>query len=335
MNDTRNKFLALTITIVIMLVLVTGGYFLFYRDADTEQQVGQGSRELKKVSDDAVISPVASYDNNSVWYFNSAGQLFERSLDGSQLDEYTLPDLEGTLQSVLWPASGDDFLAIMTTGQKILYEDAKKQYRTLPINIKSIDWFPDGKRVAYVWQSGDNKSQQLIVANSDTSGFRVVSNIFWPDMAVKISPDGKKALLYRTQIQETNKIYLVDLNTGEFKTVIEDGKNMEAKWVTADKFVYVSDSGSNDLMLYDLNQKLQVDLNLLGTADRLTVDRLGNMYVSPEGQGKQSIWKVNTNSLQQEKIYEFTESVVPRNLFMISQMIGFVNGNDKKLYIVQ
>lgn len=333
--ENRNRIIALVVTIVIMLVLVIGGYFLFFNKPSNAETVST-EKQVSKLTDDSVISPVASYDSNSIWYFNSKGQLFDRQIAGTSSDEFSLPSLNTVVQKVLWPVTGPDFLLIANSGQtKYYYSNANKKYTQLPSNIRSMDWMPDGKRIVYIWQSGDNKHQQLMLANADASGFVAIKDVFWPDLIVKVSPDGKNVLLFRGITSDQNKIYMANLATGEFKTLVDSGNNTDAMWVAADKFVYVEQAETPKLMLYNLVSNSSQDLNTDATLDRVAVDAGGkNLYVDPIATSD-VLWKINTTTFQKEKIFEFDRTILPRKLFMVSQMVGFINNLDQKLYILK
>src|SRR6185436_4080042 len=200
--------------IIGLLILAALGGLLFYLSGKQQEDMQdlQTTLQIRKVLDEAVISPAAAYDNNSIWYFNSEGRLFKSNTDGSNLSEYPLPSLpSGSLKQVLWPKAGSDFIAVAnSSGQtaKYYYNSANKVFTNLANNIQWVDWLPDGKRIAYIWQSDDKKTQSLVVSNADGTVFKTVTPVFWPDLALKASPDGKTVLMYRTNIVgDVNKIY--------------------------------------------------------------------------------------------------------------------------------
>ena len=329
----------LPILIFILIILAAiAGYLTFFKKP-TKSSTTTASAKLFKLSDDSAISPVPAFNGDAIWYFNSNGQLFRRGLNGESLTEFSLPSLVPDFRKAVWPPSGNDFILVSTgnTGDiKNLYSNSSQQYKLLPQNIQSFDWMPDGKKIVYIWKSGDNIHQQLMVANSDTSGYRVIKDVYWPDLTVKVSPDGQNVLLIRSNIQETNKIYEANLITGEFTTVVDSGKNTAVTWVDADRFIYVQQiSGKNTLKLFDLKNNQATDLAVEATLNKAAITKDGKyMYVSISNGQAEAIWKVDLATAQKSMVYQFDNTIHPSYVFMDDQIICFVNAADNKLYTV-
>src|ERR1041385_7914078 len=98
-NSKIIMFLAVTVVIIGWLVFWIAKKQLTWSAAISQstgsvsgaQIVAQPQHTVTQVLSDPPISPVASFDNNSIWYFNSAGKLFEINSDGSNLSEFPLP----------------------------------------------------------------------------------------------------------------------------------------------------------------------------------------------------------------------------------------------------
>ena len=301
--------------------------------------------KLKKILDEAVISPVGSLDNNGIWYFTPAGHLFRASTDGTGPSEYPLPALRGNLVRVLWPKSGSDFLAISNANQtqsKSFYDSVRKIYINFPSNVAYLDWLPDSQRVLYIWVADDQAHQSLVMANADGTGFTKVTDVFWSDLIVKAAPDGKQALLYRANVLgDTNKIYLVDLTSGVITTVIESGRNTAATWLpSGNKFVYEQSTGSAypKLALYDLTAKSSQDLNLNTNLNKIVIDAsakwLYGALPKKDGSGD-SFVKLDLTTLKQESYIEPADPVRGTNLMLVGNTLYFINSRDGKLYAIE
>lgn len=341
-----NKRLIIFISIGAVILILIGG-LLFWAVQKQKQTASApiATAQVKKILDEVVISPVASFDNSAIWYFTSAGRLFRVNLDGSGLSEFPLPALTGTIRQALWPKTGSDFIAITGSGAsetKNYYNSSKKIYINLPLNIKSVDWLPDSQRVVYVWQSGDNQHQQLITAGADGTGFTKITDVFWPDLVVKASPDGKTALLYRSNIQgDTNKIYLVDLTTGSISTAVDMGKNLGAVWVPGkNKFVFAQSSitAYPKLYLYDLITKQAVDLSLNTTLDKIAFDSTGQyLYaaVPKKDNTGDTFMKEDLTNFKQDTYFDPGDNTRGTGLMVAGTgSLYFTNISDQKFYTI-
>lgn len=311
--------------------------------------------QIKKVVDESVISPVPATATQGLWYFNSAGQLFRINLDGTGLTEFPLPAPgDGTVKKVSWPKSGSDFIMVKSAGTgetKIYYDSIRKIYVNLPANIQSFDWLPDNHRIAYIWQSGDGQHpaggearpdqsgrQQLALANADATGFTTIKEVFWPDLQVKVSPDGKTALLYRSQIDGSlNKIYAVNLVTNEITTVVDQGKNLDALWISPSRFIFTQAflTSYPKVYLYDLMAQKATDLDLNTTLDKIVMDNEGKVLYAAEPKKDNTgdtFVTEDLSSFKQADYFTPDNPVRARNLMLIGNSLYFINNSDGKLY---
>ena len=335
--------------IVILIALGISAFVLAVkktRENKPQETSQQSQGQLKLLADEEVVSPVPSVSANAIWYFTPKGRLFRVNVDSTDLTEYPLPSINGTVKRVDWALSGNDFILTSTqNGQetKYYYSDNDKKYSVLPKNIQNFDWLPDGRRIVYIWRSGDNLHQQLAFANADASGFKIVTDkIFWPDFKVIASPDGEEVLLIRSQIEGSiNKIYKANLATGQIEIVISEGRNLDALWLNSgQKFIFVQtgNSGQARLFLYNLSSRSQTDLNLSATLDKVIVDPQGKYLYAAQPKTNDSsdaILKLDLATLAQEVFFDPEEDLRARNLNLAGDKVFFVNARDGKLYVIQ
>src|SRR6185436_7556803 len=107
-----NRRLIVFIIFCVLILGLVGGVLYYF--SQKQQTPAEDNRPLtvKKALDETVISPVASLDNNSVWYFNKENRLFKFASNNSSLSEFPLPSFTSTqnLRVVLWPKVGNDFI---------------------------------------------------------------------------------------------------------------------------------------------------------------------------------------------------------------------------------
>jgi hypothetical protein len=340
-----NRKIIIIIALLIMLSLAAG-ITLWVRQDEEPSANQEPTTALNEFSATKVISAVSSYDKSAIWYFDQSARLFRANPESKEVSEFSLPVIPGSvsLLDVAWPDAGNDFLASTTgSSEKSIhyYDNEKQEYKSWPKNIQSFDWMPDGRRVLYIWKSGDNTTQQLVMANADTSGFRIIADVFWPDLKVQVSPNGLEALLVRTKPErEINKIYKADLNSGEFETIVADGKNLDVRWLPGgDRFIYtrISQNGSPMMVLYDFNTGLQNDMRIEGSLDKVFVDDAGSFaYVAvakQDGVGDKFV-KIDLNTFQKEDYYNPEEALTAKNLFFANGDLYFINTLDRKLYFI-
>jgi len=169
-----NKKIVIIISLIVILSFAAGITLLVMKDDEVVQDGGAIS-QIQEFTDVQVISAVPSFDNSAIWYFDQSARLYRADPETGEVSEFSLPALQatGNLTGVSWPVMGNDFLATTASSSERTvhyYGNNDKQYKTWPENIQSFDWMPDGRRVVYIWQSGDQASQQLVMANADTSG---------------------------------------------------------------------------------------------------------------------------------------------------------------------
>jgi dipeptidyl aminopeptidase/acylaminoacyl peptidase len=329
------KFFITTVVVLILALVAAGAYFLFYKKSEPVTLTADKQPKLTKLSDEAVISPVVAYDRSGFWYFNARGQMFRRSFADGKITEHAFSSLL-SLKEAVWPPDGEDFIAL-TNDSKNYFDSKNNTYTKLPDNIQSFDWTPDGKRIVYVWKSGDNKSQSLMLANPDASGFKKIKDVFWPDLTVKVSPDGKNALLVRSNVQDINQIYKIDLQTGEISTLVGIGRNIDVKWVSATQFLYNQTVNAQyNIKLFDLTTGKSTDLVLSTTLGKIAVESTGkNIYASAIASGTETIWKINLETLIKQKVYDLDTTISPGKLILNGQNILIINNIDKKLYYLE
>ena len=340
-----NKRLIIIIAVTILILVGLGGLLFLAVKKQNQPQAIQTGPQLKQILSEHVIAPIPSFDGNAIWYFNSEGRLFRVKIDGSGLSEFSLPAVTtGTVLYALWPKTGADFIALTNNNGielKNYYNSSQKVYLSLPSNIQSLDWMPDSQRILYIWKSSDNVSQQLVMAGADGSGFTKIANVFWPDLQVKASPDGKTALLYRSNIQgDTNKIYSVDLNSGVVSTIIESGKNIAALWLpSGNKFIYAQTQtdGTTKLYLYDSTTQVSTDLNLSTSIDKITVDDSGQTVyaaVSKADHASDVFVQLDLQTLKQTTYFTPTTNLRATQLMLIGNSLYFTNTADLKFYTI-
>lgn len=335
----NKKVLIFIIVLILLLIAGVAGYFYFESTAKTPT-IEQGRKEFNpnKISEHIVVGPSTSFVNESVWFADKDGK-FYRGIGGN-ITEFPMPAItHKPLRKIIWSPTTQDFIAVGTAQNSdsyIYYNSKNKQYFSIPKNVKSVDWMPDGIRVLWIWQSADLLAQQLVITNPDNTGYKSVASLPWTEFDIKVSPTGKEALLVSTKDSATNNIYLFDLDNGSYRTLVGTGKNLGVKWVNSNKFLYSQLSGTaTNIHLFDITTNQDNDLNLESNTDKLVVDLAGKfayIAVSQVFERGEKIVKIDLDSLQVSDEIESTNGIKIKQLLLGQKGLYFVSNEDGKLY---
>ncbi len=339
----NRRFIIIAAIGALILAAIGGSLALAIKIRNQSKTPVAVSPQIKKIGSDKVVSPVPAVSSQAIWYFNPDGRLFRINPDGSDRQEYPLPAQTNTVRKILWPNSGQDFIAL-TSGSagdaKSYFNSQQKIYVNLPRNIKSIDWLPDSRRIVYIWQSGDGLHQQLAIANPDGTGYSTIKEVYWPDLQVKASPDGKTALLYRAKPEGSiNKIYMVNFATGEINTVVDQGNNLEAMWISNNRFLFTQRAitAQPRLYLYDLMLHQATDLDINTTLDKVIGSKDGNtLYAAvprKDGNGDDFMMQ-DLTTFHQENYFIPADPIKAKNLMLVGNSLFFVGAADSNLYTI-
>lgn len=356
---------------IFLLIVITLGFIIYQRsqskktnstedttqtqeqDQTTDSQNQAPTTKAIKLTDDQVISPVLFFQGNGITYFNKQGQLFQNDLqisgDNTLLTnkrELTIP-LKSGITKIIWPYAGNNFLAELGSAgsQKTwsVFDSDKGTYTDLPNRITSIDWMPDGDKIIYIWLGNDNKST-LNIANPDNSGYQKLADIWENDDEIRISPDGRSFLYFRTKNSEAvNKINLATTDGKVFRSVVADGYNFGVSWAPDSKqFIFgkKDSNGQIGLWLGNIETGLTKSLGVFTTPEKSvwTADSQSVISAVPNngstaGLTQDTFYKIAVSS-GEKKSYETGIAVDGRELFTNSSAdrIFFKNLQDGALY---
>lgn len=322
-------------------------------DQAQAEEVKQTNKAVK-LTDDQVVSPALFFEGDGITYFNRQGQLFRNDLQVSgktlllsNKEELPIP-LKVNLSKVYWSPSSDNdnFIAeSLSNSNKSLsvYVNDRGGYVSLPSNITSIDWAPDGARIYYLWL--DNNKTKLFVANADATNYQALADIRENDDKIHVSPDGRFILFYRTTNTEAlNKIVSVTSDGKSFKTAVGEGYNIGVKWSPDSKhFLFGKKDPSNarvSLWLGNVETGETRSLDLITTPEKAVWSPDGSLIVAavPKQSSGSSItddvfYKIDPVSLS-KNTFDPNISVDAEELFLDLALknVLFKNERDGGLY---
>jgi hypothetical protein len=319
---------------LIVIIIIGGavaGYFWWYLPQQEVTLVSQ-ERTLAKISDGVVISPINSYDNDAIWYGLESGRLMWHNLNTGVQTEYPLPQILGkSFNKIHWPRQGNDFIARSTLEgqpQFSYFNYAEKRYYALPANVVTLDWMSNSAKIAIIWKSGDGKTY-LVTSNPDASGYKVLRELPWPDMTIKASSSSDTALLMRTSIGEVNKIYLFNLETGEYTEEVSAGRNTSVAWSPkGDRFAFTRlVDGKSMVYVHDLLNDKDTEVGTSAGVEKMTFsmdgDQLYAVLLADDGRTEE-IWEINLVTEERVKVFS-SDSLRMKNLIIIGKKIFFLD----------
>jgi dipeptidyl aminopeptidase/acylaminoacyl peptidase len=326
-----NRIIYIPILIAILGGTVLAGYFWWYLPSQEPVAV-IAEKALTKISSENAVSPVNSYDNNALWYGLENGRLMRYDLNTGSQSEYPLQEILGkSFKKIYWPRQGSDFIAqsaLDGLAQFSYYNFGQKRYDILPPNVVALDWFPDGLKIAVIWKSGDGKTY-LVTSNPDASGYKIISELPWPNMTLKTSPSNATALLIRPPAGDVNKIYLFDLETGQYTEEVTEGRNTAVIWSSqGDRFAFTRliDNKSR-VFVHDLLNGKDTDMNIDALADKIAFSADGNrLYVARPTEGGNADEVLEIHLVNETRKVVFTSDTLRiRNMIIIGEKLFFLD----------
>lgn len=336
----RKIFITIT-TIIVLAAAAWAGYFWYVKsDSVSEQQTE--ARQLKVVFENGAVSPISSFSNQGIWFGTQNGRLMSYDLVAEAATEYPIPQVLGeSFKKLVWPKQGNDFIAVSSFEGADLYSyfsSADKRYYALPPHVINLDWMESSRQVALTWRT-DSGEILLVVSNPDASGYKVLTSLPWSDMVIKASPTHNTALMYRANSSgPVNKIYLFDLETGEYSEAISTGRNTGAVWSpNGQGFVYSQlVDGRNKVYYHELLSSSTTDLGLATSIDKVSFNHDGSrVYIAAtrSDDSGEDIWEYEFDSGMAQVVFS-SDTLRVKNIIIIGQKLFFL-GNDQVLYSYQ
>ncbi len=302
------------------------------------------------VSSEQMVSPILFYQGNGVAYFTTDGRLFQGTFSEAsgqaELTDYrelALPPKSG-VSKVRWPLFGNNFLIEQGNGwPKVysVYASAKGDYVDLPKEVYAVDWLPDGEQLLYFWVDSSGKAT-LNVSPADFSTWDTIVDIWEPDNALAIAPDGKTLLFWRTKNEGAqNSINLVTTDGKIFRSVIKDGYNTGAVWSPdSQKFAFLKRLGGNEeLWVGNMLTGQGVSTGLATNLEKLVWSQDGKqLYAAARSVGGyDELYKIDPSTGQSTVVPVLGGLGSARDMFfsLDGKRLYFYNNQSSGLYYVE
>ncbi len=257
-----------------------------------ERQLSIALRPLPQpttLTDQQVQFVVLDQERASLLYLapeeRTAFRLFPDDLDEPVLDEITPAVLENIADMIWSPERQLAFLKV--NGATKLYDFKRydlvnQEIRDWPGGIGSVDWRPDGEKVAYAF-APDTGERTIIRANRDNSEAERIFNFAATDIVNPIiawSPDAK----YLSVL--TDKLYLLDVFSKSLTELVTDERVAAVRWLP-DSSGLVYEDGNARLKVVELDATKR-DLGQTGSLVQLALFADSQTAVLAKNRGQAS-----------------------------------------------
>lgn len=325
----NRRSLILILAILLFVGAVFGAYYLIVRrpSQETKTLVAEKSPrapEAKLLVPEAVVSPVLSFDGETVWFMSEQGRLYRQAVAaGSTKEEYLLPARVDNPQRVIWQQMGSNFIVKQAVAGHTRYEFYDAENKTfVPYEpaVREPAFLPDDREIVYIWVA-DGGHGELTRGAPDGKNYKKLSDLYRPDYKMVVSPAKNEVLLFADDADNPDNLLLVDLDTVKYTLLDEKAAYSEAKFSPDGRKAVVKKAGK--LVVYDLtnlNNTPHPPLTVRGGEGELSLNQLAwssdsrQIYVVDNGH----IRAYDVVSRQWSEVYRFAADsrLAPREMLL-------------------
>jgi hypothetical protein len=271
----RTKIILVSATAAIIL---GAAVFVFLRSKDEQQPEPAPAAEVirpEEFSSGPVVAPILSFSGNTAWFFDTTGRLFSKpALEEGAQTQFSLPPLPGFID-VVWQKEGGSFIVQQNVEGHTnyqLYDSNTGSFVQYPQQLRRPLFLSGGNRIVYDWVT-DGTRHELKVSDLSSENFRTVAELFRPDYLIEPSPAADEAVLFASDYNNPNQVFLVDLDSGNFTEVAERGAYEGAKFSPDGTKLLLARWESEraalpNLILYDLNTLFSTALGISASIEQ-------------------------------------------------------------------
>ena len=286
-----------------LITVEADGYVSFIKTIKFKRGITTGVKaSLLEIPEPSLISEGGKFitkgnDSNEFFYLgNNDSTIYRAKIEVNDEKEIiansyavTKPELYD-IEDIIWSPKKD--LALFRKSDGVYMFDFHKydfvnQTETLFGNdIGSIAWSPDNSKIAYSYEPGDGERSIIFSGLDNTNMQRIVNLTDYgiTNPILRWSPDSEWLLVIpQNDERSSNKIYLLNTYSREFKVITEDGNKLDAMFTPDNNQILFSSynrgyipvigimnrDGTNDF-IYDLNAEIK-NIYFLGNPNEIMV----------------------------------------------------------------
>lgn len=207
--------------------------------------------KIMALTNEPVIGATLFADGKKVIYFlKENGKIYQTSFDGIETEEVSGNVISGLID-VLWSPKKDQAINIFKD-KKYLYDFSTDRAILYNRNIQEITWSPDGSKVAYLYQQGDESV--ISIAEPDSTGYQDIFQTRMKDLVLDWTGEKISLKTAPSGLASTN-LYALNPKTKKLNKVIGDIYGLEVKWsLDGKKLLYqATTSKGKQLNLFLMN----------------------------------------------------------------------------------
>lgn len=283
----KNKIILIIIIILILAIIAALSVYFVKRkqqikQSETAQQ--QNSLQINLFVSQRVISPILSFNGETVWFMTSRGKLFRQAItSASGKEEYPLSGVVENPIQMIWQEDGSNFIIEYN-------QEGHSRYKFFGASDQTfVDYagqirkpqflYPLGK-IVYDWVRSDLK-HELKVANLDGTGFEKRADLFYPDYEIIASPKEPKVVLFTANAENPSNLIIVELGSLKFQNLDEKAVYEGAKFspdgtkLLVTKILRDGQGETPHLRVYDLATLSGSDLGITAPLEQTVWDKDG------------------------------------------------------------
>lgn len=271
----NRRTFVLILAILLLFGAAAAAYYLIVKKPAQEPETPAAVETAPELAPvlvvpETTISPVLSFNGETVWYMSLDGHLYRQPIEPQAVkEEYLLPASPAGGPApvanpvrLVWQQQGNDFIVERSADGHTRYEyysAAADAFVPYDAAVRAPVFLFGDKQVAYIWIAAGGKNE-LTAADPDGKNYKKLSELYSANYELVASPAKNELLIFSTDGTNPDDLLLVDLDTVQYTLLDEKVPYGGAKFSPDGSRAVVEKAGR--LVLHDLSAGVSEDLNI-------------------------------------------------------------------------
>jgi len=294
------KIIIIAACVLLILTGLTAAYYYYARNY--LMRIVDELQNTKQVLAADVLSAIASFNGERLWYVTRDGRMFQLNLKTLQKEEFVFSEKTGVPTAVLWQESGSDLIFEQNIGGHVRYKYFRakdNRFVQYPDNVRSPVILTGDDQIAYDWVTVSATSTRHIlkIADIDTNNFQDIGVLFRDDYKLVAHPTKKELVMFSSH--GFSPLVRVDLASGRFENIAPEGRYLSVKFSPDGNQLLIH---SDSIWVYDMNTGQRKDLNVPAGA-MLWDSGSRTVYVASSPQ----LWQIDLSTMEAKQSNVFSD----------------------------